>query len=72
VCKNSKNKVCNIYCSNCEEIIFQSKCRECGKESNRIISVPKNHGSETEETETIECPKCTSTKTVIGFLGEWE
>ena len=72
VCKNSKNKVCKIYCSNCEEIIFQGKCRECGEESKKIISIPKTIELKTEETETIECPKCTSFKTVITFLGEWD
>ena len=72
VCRNSRNKVCNIYCSNCEEIIFQSKCRECGVESDKIVSVPKIIGSKTEETEAIECHECSSFKTVIAFLGEWD
>lgn len=72
VCRNSKNKICNYYCSNCEKTTYQSKCTECNQETNSMLVIPQSITTKTDETNTIECPKCESMKTVIAFLGEWD
>ena len=71
--KNSKNQIHNYYCDICEKITCLKTCGDCGQESERTLEVPKNGITKLDnDTESVECPRCSSLKTVIAFLGEWE
>jgi len=71
--KNSKNQLQNYYCDVCEKITFLKTCRDCGQENKQTLQVPKDGITKPDnDTESIECPKCSSLKTVIVFLGEWD
>lgn len=71
--KNSKKQLQNYYCEVCEKIIFLKTCIDCGQENEQTLQVPKNGITEPDnDTESIECPKCSSLKTAIAVLGEWE
>ena len=71
--KNSKNQLHNYYCKECEKITFLKTCRDCGQENEKTLQVPKNGLTKPDnDTESIECPKCSSLKTALVFLGEWE
>ena len=72
VCKNSKNKVGNFYCSTCEDITYHGLCRDCNRVAEKIIQIPKNIETGPDSSITIECPRCNGSKTVMAFLGTWE